>query len=192
MKIEISRYIEDILALADRKNDLDQILFDLNSIADHIGYKSVVDTGDDPEKRKQVVENELEDIGSAELAEYFSNLLKKNEIALFEPGRFKNFVEEFESEIKKIVYFKMTTSIELKPKDLKEITDKLSKKVGRKVMIDQTIDKTIIGGAIIQKDNYILDFSVKSKLHDLGVEWKKSILKASKEITKNTDGKSDR
>ncbi len=55
------------------------------------------------------------------------------------------------------------------------MSQKLSSKMKRNVLIDLQIDKSIIGGAIIKKDNYIFDFSLKTKLGKLSSEWKKAI-----------------
>jgi F-type H+-transporting ATPase subunit delta len=179
MSSEVQKYIDDTLSLVHKKDEFDQILFDLSNVADRIGYKSVADSGDDPEKRKTLVKSVANNIGSEKLKEYFLSLLEKNELWLFEPGKFKLYCDEVENEANKIVYFRLTTAIELKNEDLAELSERLSKKMEKKIMVDLTVDRTLIGGAIIHKDNYILDFSIRSKLESLNTEWKKAIQKAN-------------
>lgn len=169
-------YKSEILALALSKEDLDQIIYDISAFASVIGYKSVVASGaTDKQKRKILIASELSSITSKSLKHYFELLLKNDDLTLFEPGVFKNCVEDLKEEGLKTVHVELTTAIEIKEKDLKNITDDLSKKLGRKVVIDNLIDKSILGGALIKRDNYILDFSLKTKLSNLNIEWKKSI-----------------
>jgi F-type H+-transporting ATPase subunit delta len=172
-------YKSEILALALSKEELDQIIYDISSFASVIGYKSVVANGtNDKQKRKILIASELSGITSKSLKHYFESLLKKDDLTLFEPGVFKNCVEDLKEQGQKTVHIELTTAIEIKEKDLKKITDDLSKKLGRKVVIDNEVDKSIMGGALIKKDNYIVDFSLKTKLANLNIEWKKSIHKS--------------
>jgi len=172
-------YKSEILALAVSKEELDQVIYDISVFADVIGYKSVVTNGaTDKQKRKILIASELKSITSKPLNHYFESLLKKDDLTLFEPGFFKNCVEDLKEQGQKTIHIELTTVIEIKEKDLKNIINDLSKKIGRKVVIDNVVDKSILGGALIKKDNYILDFSLKTKLSNLSIEWKKSIHKS--------------
>ena len=43
------------------------------------------------------------------------------------------------------------------------------------VKVDVTVDKSLIGGAVIKNDNFILDYSLKTRLTNFSAEWKKSL-----------------
>lgn len=180
MKSDLSSYINDVLDLVEKKEELDQIVFDLSVLEDKIGYKSVGSIREDSEteNRKALIQMEMNNLGSELLKNYLLNLLEKSETWLFEPGRFKIFLEELKVAVNKIIYFRLITAVDLEKADLRKITLKLSKKMSRRVLIDLTLDKNILGGAIIQKDGYILDFSLKNKLQNLATQWKKTIQKA--------------
>jgi F0F1-type ATP synthase delta subunit len=69
----------------------------------------------------------------------------------------------------------LTTAVELEDEDLRQLCHDLTFRLGRKVLIDIKIDKGVLGGAVIKKDNYILDYSLATKLAKLSEEWKKSV-----------------
>lgn len=178
MMSEIEKYIQEIFGLIFKKDELDQITFDLSIFLDHIGYNSIVKEGNDEmEKRKILVTSQLGNIESKILREYFENLVNKDDLWVFEPGHFKTFVEEINEIASKTIFFNLTTAVDVKNEDLKLLADKLSKKMEQKVVVHLTIDKNIIGGAIIKKGNFILDFSLKTKMNNLTSQWKKSIQK---------------
>ncbi len=180
MENDIGKIIDDIILLVDKKEQLDQIIFDVSNIGDEIGYKSVVDkNGDDPAERKELVKNAVSKIKSELMKDYFNKYINESNILIFEPNRFKNFQDQLQAEIKKIICIRLTIAVELKKEDTKKISTKLSEKMEQKVLIDITVDKSIVGGAIIHKDNYIFDFSVKSKLGRLADEWKLAIEEAN-------------
>lgn len=176
---EIEKYLKAIISLVFQKDEFDQILFDLSMLGDHIGYSSITKgSGDEAEKRKQFITEQLSQIKSDILRDYLLSLIKKNDLWLFDPGHFKIFSEEMNNQSQKAVLFNLTAPIELKSDDIKALAERLSNKAQRKVVIQLVVDESIISGAIIKKDNYILDYSLRTKLNNLGNQWKKTIQKA--------------
>jgi len=181
MMTEIEKQIWAIINMVMQKSDLDQIVFDINRLTEKISYKNVNENaGEDEEKLKAMVAAEIERLGSATLQSYFRTLLEQNNLWLFEPGHYKVFAEEFERISKEAVFFQITTAVELSDDDLRALSEKLSRKMERKVIVDAKLDEKIIGGAIIKKDNYILDYSINTKLTSLETRWKASIAKAKR------------
>lgn len=176
MPSTIDRHLKDTIGLVYKKSDLDQLLFDLQIFTDKISYKSVIhNTDNDNVDRKQFVKTEISKITSDILRWYFEYLISKEDLFLFDPGQIKIFREELAEQSKKFVIFKIITAIELKNSDVEDISYRLTKKLGRKVLVDTQVDKTILAGSIIKKDNYIMDFSLKTRLYLFGEEWKKAI-----------------
>jgi F-type H+-transporting ATPase subunit delta len=175
MKNDTSYYVDKVINLVCKKDELDQILFDASLIKDRLSYRTVVKNGADESKKEILVLHEIENLGSDQLKTYFRSLIKEKDLHLFDPGVFKVFYESLMETAEKILFFHITTAILLKQPDIIKLSKKLSEKMERHVIIDLRVDKTIIGGAIIKKDNYILDFSLRTKLSTLSSEWKKSI-----------------
>ena len=52
-------------------------------------------------------------------------------------------------------------------KELKKITQALEKKLGNKIDLKVTIDKSLIGGAVIQSGDHMVDGTVSTQLQNL-------------------------
>jgi F0F1-type ATP synthase delta subunit len=174
---EIEKYIYQILDEICKKSELDQVLFDVAEMEERLGYRTVFrgEGGDKAIDRKALVADEVKRISSKILKESFLPLLENEDLRLFEPGIFKIFAEELNQKAKAILFFHLTTAVDLDRQEILDLSSKISHRMGRWVKIDIMHDRSIIGGAMIKKDNYIFDFSLKTKLLKLGAEWKRSI-----------------
>ncbi|MFH0807341.1 MAG: F0F1 ATP synthase subunit delta, partial [Elusimicrobiota bacterium] len=56
---------------------------------------------------------------------------------------------------------------ELSGKEKTEIEDKLKKSAGKKVAVQYSLNKKLIGGLIVKIDDEIIDNSLKAKLNSL-------------------------
>lgn len=179
MAKEIDKYINMILGLVRTKDDLDQILFDISVLGDRMNYDTIAQQGEAlADKKKALLKSKIDIVTSLELKRYLMELIEKDDFWLFEPAHYKVFQKELNDSANRIVFFKLITAVELKPEDLREMTERLRQKLEKVVVIDVNIDESLVGGAIIKRDNYILDFSLKSKLNRLGAEWRKAIERA--------------
>ncbi|HBG81365.1 TPA: hypothetical protein DDW69_00835 [candidate division CPR2 bacterium] len=179
MQKTVDKHVNDVMEIIHSKDDLNEIVFSLHSFKELVDYKSVIKNGgDNLEKRKLLIASELKNISSKPLKEYFQSLIRANDMWIFEPGHFGDFEKSFKDLSEDVVLINLVAALEIKEKDLKKLTEDLSKKMEKKVVLDVTVDKTIIGGAIIKKDNFVLDFSLKNKLGQFGSEWKKSVVKS--------------
>ena len=61
----------------------------------------------------------------------------------------------------------LTTAIQTDEKELKKITHTLEKKLGNKVDLKVIIDKSLIGGAVIQTGDHMVDGAVSTQLQSL-------------------------
>ena len=61
----------------------------------------------------------------------------------------------------------LTTAMQTDEKELKKITHTLEKKIGNKVELKVIIDKSLIGGAIIQTGDHMVDGTVSTQLQNL-------------------------
>ena len=61
----------------------------------------------------------------------------------------------------------LTTAMQTDEKELKKITHTLEKKIGNKVELKVIIDKSLIGGAVIQTGDHMVDGAVSTQLQSL-------------------------
>jgi len=169
----IKDHIDTILGSIHSKKDLDEAVFCVCSFAELVDYKSV--GGDQSQKRKLLIASEVKNIQSVIIGDYFTKLVKANQMWLFEPSHFADFNTALSSMASETSAIDLKVAIDLKESDIREIADYFSAKQQHKVILNISVDKSLIGGAIIKKDNYIMDFSLKNKLSTLSAQWKKSI-----------------
>lgn len=85
---------------------------------------------------------------------------------------YKDYIE-LTNQFKKQVSIEVISAIELDEKLIMEIKKDVDSKTGLDVRVQNTVDKSIIGGLLIRIGERIIDLSVKNKIEDL-----KSKLKA--------------
>jgi len=155
------------------------MIFDINRLSDKISYQSVNGGGGIvAERLKEIAGNEIAVLGSETLKQYFLELIRQNNLWLFEPAHLKTFAEEFEQRALQTDFLEITTAVELSQEDILAMAAQISAKLGRKVVVDVQVNQDLIGGAIIKKDNYILDYSIQTKLLNLSEKWKSSLTKS--------------
>ena len=92
---------------------------------------------------------------------------------LCERGRIHEFSEcvkeykELCDASKRISTAIVTSSVELTEAEKEKLVKKLEKMSGRTVIADCRIDKSLIGGLIIEMDGTVLDGSVRSRLKEV-------------------------
>lgn len=88
---------------------------------------------------------------------------------------FSEIAEEFRlkcSEQEGIAEMTVTTCVELKPAQKEKLTEKLKEKSGKKVRLSEKIDKSILGGIIIEYGNTRIDNSIRGKLEAVAEQLK--------------------
>lgn len=72
--------------------------------------------------------------------------------------------EELRAEAERIVKAKVTSAATLPAAELDSIKAALKRRFGREVELDTAVDESLIGGAIIDAGDVVIDGSLKSKL----------------------------
>ena len=75
--------------------------------------------------------------------------------------------EELRAEAERVVKAKVTAASELPAAELDAIKAALKKRFGREVEIETAIDASLIGGAVIDAGEVVIDGSLKGKLERL-------------------------
>lgn len=66
-----------------------------------------------------------------------------------------------------IVEAKAITAIPMNEKEMKKLGDELSKKLGKKVLLSNVIDKNILGGVLVKIGDKVIDASIKGRFEEL-------------------------
>ena len=85
-------------------------------------------------------------------------------------GEFAQCVAEYNAmydEICDISNAKVTSAVELKDDEKASLIEKLEKISGKKTFVEYTVDKSIIGGLIVEMDGKIMDSSLRKHLKDV-------------------------
>lgn len=75
--------------------------------------------------------------------------------------------EELRAEAERVVKATVTSAAELPPGELDNIKAALRRRFGREVELDTAIDPSLIGGAVIDAGDVVIDGSLKGKLSRL-------------------------
>lgn len=75
--------------------------------------------------------------------------------------------EQLRAEAEHVVKAKVTTATELDPAELDKIVAALNKRFGRQVEVSTAVDASLIGGAVIDAGDVVIDGSLKGKLSRL-------------------------
>lgn len=92
---------------------------------------------------------------------------------LTEKGRISYFNEcvneynELFSNINNVVKVVVKSAIKLSDQKVLQIKDKFGAKQGKKVVIEQVVDSSLLGGIIIETEGKIFDGSLKNKLSEI-------------------------
>ena len=101
---------------------------------------------------------------TGERVENFVGVLKKNnDLSL--GGKIIGEYQDYCRRKKDIAKVQITASAKIGG----DIIDALTKKLGRTVEIEQKVDESLIGGAVIRMDDILIDGSVKKKLEGLRI-----------------------
>ena len=92
---------------------------------------------------------------------------------LCERGRIREFsgcVKEYKKLLdasKNISEAYITSSVELMPDEKEKLKNKLEKMSGHSVTLECSVDKSLMGGIVIEMDGKIIDGSIRRRLHEV-------------------------
>ena len=164
------RYALAIYNIAEEKGKVEQYLDELRNIIALInGDKDFqklikhpqVSTSSKKKLFTQVFQGKVDD----DLLSFLLVLIDKGRILQLE--RKLKEMEKIHLEKNNTVAANVTTVIPLTDEDKKILTEKLERKFNKKVLLEEHIDSSIIGGVYVQVDNEIIDGTVKSKLEEM-------------------------
>lgn len=166
-----SRYAEAFFYLSEDVAKTDQYYDQLNNICKLIMENDqLFNTLRSPfvgEKDKIVIVDKLlADKIDKDVINFIKILIEKKRIASIEEITQK--VKILIDEKNQIIVGEVVSAISLKEDTIRLLEEKLSKKYYKTVKLKNTIDKSILGGLIVNIENEQIDGSVKSRLEKIG------------------------
>lgn len=100
-----------------------------------------------------------------DLLSFLLVLIDKGRILQLE-GKLKE-MEKINLEKSNTVVAKIKTVISLQDEEKKALIEKLEKKYSKKVLLEEEIDSSILGGVYVEVNNEVIDGTVKSKINEM-------------------------
>ena len=140
-------------------------------VRSHVDLNSALkDPGYNNEQKAQIVEAVFKDYDPI-LVKTFIVMVERSEIDLL--GRVANLFEEMMTEKLNIVILEVETAVELDDALRTKIKDKVESELGKRVVLNERVNKSLLGGVILSTKNERLDASLL-----LQVEKTREVLKA--------------
>ena len=70
----------------------------------------------------------------------------------------------YRAELERTVSIKVSTAYEMTPEEQQHLAQALSKKLERKVALETAVDRSLIGGVVVNSGDLVIDASVRGKL----------------------------
>ena len=164
------KYALALFNAAKKRGDLDTVAADLKSLrelyARDARFRNFLLAPDVTDDRKQqfvgtVFGGKLQPLSR----EFLDLLLEKGRFPLLDAAA--SHFEQLLEEERGIVRVRATTAVPLSDASRSQLTERLAKLTGRKVMLAENVDPKILGGVIVHVGGKIIDGSVKSALAEL-------------------------
>lgn len=114
---------------------------------------------------------------------FLSDELGADNLWLFDNEKidyFDEFVQEFQQATENVKILQLTTAAKLSETQLKNIARDLTQEFTTKVILSYQINPSLIGGVQVKIDNYVFDFSLRTKFQQFQREWLASLDKNTK------------
>ncbi|MEG0297197.1 MAG: F0F1 ATP synthase subunit delta [Clostridium sp.] len=164
------RYALALYEVAESKGKVEQYIEDLEEIchlieANNDFYEVIKHPQINTRKKKKTFINIFKGKIDEELLSFLLILIEKDRIL---------YLKEKLNEMKKIYLERhntlrgvVKTTIPLSNDEYNELLAKLEIKYNKKIILDQEIDKSLLGGIYVRVHNDVIDSTIKSKLHEL-------------------------
>lgn len=163
------RYALALYEIAEEKGKVKQYLEELRDILNIISDEDFTKLIKHPQvstsSKKKLFNDVFKDKIDEDLLSFLLVLIEKGRILQLESK-----INEFEKiylERNNTIVAKVKTVIPLKDDEKHGLIDKLQKKYNKKIILEEEIDKDIIGGVYVEINGKIIDGTIKSKLDEM-------------------------
>lgn len=165
------RYARAIFEIGVEQNQLDPLSQQIGAIAEAYGasaeLRSVLDNPLVPEEQREAVLKELVSrLGLSELVSNAVRLLARRRKLRALPDVARR-LGTLRDERAGVVRAKVTSAQPLSESFVQQLTQKLEKATGKRIVLERRQDPTLIAGIVTQIGDNTIDGSLKGRLHDL-------------------------
>lgn len=164
------RYALALYEVAEEKGKVQQYLEDLREICNLIDtnkdfYEVIKHPQISTKKKKRTFINIFKGHIDEELLSFLLILIEKDRI-LFLKEKLRE-MEKIDLERKNTLKGIVKTTIPLTEQEFNKLVSELEKKYNKHIILEQIIDKSILGGIYLRINNDVIDGTIKSKLEEL-------------------------
>ena len=169
-KLVANRYAEALFSIAIEEDKLSQYEDEITFIRDvFIMDKEFLDVINHPQvtlsEKISIMENSFKDHICEDIISLFALVFRKNREA-----DIMNILDQFlikSKDHRGIVTANVASAIALNEQQINQIQNNLSKKLGKQVEIQTSVDETLIGGIRIHVDGRVIDSTIRYQILDL-------------------------
>ena len=140
--------------------NLDTLLNDVVTVADRQAFLSSLEHSSDSLFKQDGVKS---------LPETLVIFLKANQVDLNDPELVKDFLEIIKDQVRALPQVGLTCAQDWSDSSRQRLLDWFQKSLGHRVVLDLTVDKNLIGGAVVEFTGVRRDFSVQTKLRGVNL-----------------------
>ncbi len=144
----------------------------LGSISSDASMQAVIN---DPKVSNELLLDIVSSIGGDALSQKevtnFLKILVENERLQYTPEMTRMY-EEFLAEKKGVVGVEVMSAHELSSEESASIAEAMRKNLGKDIEISSSVDKSLIGGAVIKAGDMVIDLSLRGRLQKLTNDFK--------------------
>lgn len=164
------RYALALYEVAEEKNKIEEYLKDLRIICDLIDnnkdfYEVIKHPQISTKKKKKTFINIFKGNIDEELLSFLLILIEKDRILYLREKL--NEMEKIVLERKNTLRGIVKTTVPLTEGEYEKLLSKLEAKYNKKIILEQIIDPSILGGIFVRVNNEVIDGTVKLKLEEL-------------------------
>lgn len=173
INIIASRYAEAIFQVGEESNSTTKLYEELNAVLDilksdknfyNVLKSPLISKGE----KKEIIENVFNDRIENDLKNFFKILIDKERISSLELIQ-KSF-KELLNEKNNVIEGKAITAVPMSEEEIKKLEENLSSKYNTNIVLENIVDKTILGGVLVRLGNKEIDGTIKTRLENLKQE----------------------
>lgn len=173
---QIQKNVLDELILASHFDQLQNSLGLLQDMTDNNELDLILSQKNKNLKQKKAyIQKVIDGIKSPCLQREMNTILaeakEESNLEFFENRNLSAFLAQLATRVKSIQIIKLTVAIEFTESDLRDMIKVIESRIHKPAVLDLTIDHSLIGGAIIQRGNYMNDYSVRTRLSQFKNNW---------------------
>ncbi len=151
---EKQKWISEIISILKTKSDADIFLSHVEQLSDSI-YNN-----------KTTLKEKMKDLFPSEMTETLNQSLKKAGVDTNNIIEIQQFLDELKNSIKKTPVINLTIAFKPKQQSIQRIYDWVSLKLKRAILLNFTIEKQIIGGAIVEFHGKYFEYTIHKALNE--------------------------